>query len=129
MSCTSADSCIAVAGGVIQRWDGTQWSVEQSSHRGAHLQAISCTSRMSCLAVGRSVKQGRDRTYAEAWNGRSWGTRQPVSPSSQDDLSAVSCSASDRCAAIGQGEPNPNALFTGLSEHWDGRRWSNVHWH
>ena len=129
VSCVGTGWCIAVAGGVIQRWDGTQWSVEQSSRGGAHLQAIYCTSKVSCLAVGRHLVSGHASTFAEVMAGGGWVVRKPQSPSIQDDLLAVSCSASDRCAAIGQGQPRLNTLFTGLSEHWDGRRWTNVHWH
>jgi hypothetical protein len=127
VSCISSQSCIAVAGGVIQRWDGTSWTPEASPHNHIHLQAVSCTSESNCVAVGRYLASGADRTYAEVWDGVRWTSRRPVSPAPPDEFWAVSCSAATRCAGVGAGMVHD--LFTGLSEHWDGRRWGNVHWH
>jgi hypothetical protein len=127
VSRVSVHVCIAVAGGIIQRWDGSRWSPETSRHNHIHLQAVSCTSQSSCMAVGRYLAPGDDGPYAEVWNGRRWSTRRPQPPGTEDEFLAVSCAAPGRCAAAGQGIPHD--LFAALSEHWDGRHWTNFHWY
>jgi hypothetical protein len=51
VSCRSATFCIA-AGGLIARWNGHRWSVENASLAG--FSGVSCTSTTSCVAVGTS---------------------------------------------------------------------------
>jgi hypothetical protein len=64
VSCPSATACVAVGDGLIgratggallERWDGTSWSVEPSPNPGpgsTPLNAVSCSSPTVCTAVG-----------------------------------------------------------------------------
>jgi hypothetical protein len=97
------------------------------------LDSLSCTSATFCVAAGHYGALFNDRflggTLAEEWNGASWSrldTPNPVMPgfneNFQSSFSAVSCTSSTFCAAVG------NSAVTGLvytlSEVWNGSVWS-----
>ena len=115
VSCFSESFCMAVgesslasgghpnAGGVIEEWDGSAWSVvsnPQSSGLDVSFSSVSCPGAASCLAVGQDSTDGG---FIDSWNGLSWTmafNEQGVS------LSAVSCSTPASCVAVGAGASN-----------------------
>jgi hypothetical protein len=132
-SCTSETSCVAVGwsyGGVsgskevlAERWNGANWSVQQTSAPGGASSSlfagVSCASAASCVAVGYYVNSmGTQEPLAEAWNGSAWTIQTTATPSGGGALSRVSCSAASACLAIGPGSGGP------LVEQWNGTSWS-----
>jgi hypothetical protein len=125
---------------VVERWDGSSWSIDPTPNAGgtqAILADVSCASPTACTAVGYSVvetsgiESGSSSGYAtltlvERWDGSSWSI-QP-SPNSapepgadvENSLTGVSCASATACLAIGRGFAPKDPLV----EQWDGRSWS-----
>ena len=134
VSCTSAAACVAVgsingAGQLAFRWDGNQWTELSTTGLGdGVLSGVSCTSADACTAVGNAPSSPPNYVttpLAERWNGTTWTLEDVPSPSSgphvDASLTAVSCSASMACVALGQYGPLDLQQF---AEGWDGTRWS-----
>ena len=116
VSCTSATVCTAVGyyngNGtavnslqLVERWDGTSWTVQATPQQGSLLNGVSCTSATACAAVGSYMSSGNTigPPLAEVWDGTSWTTQtipnQPGKTSSA--LNAISCTSVSACAAVG----------------------------
>jgi hypothetical protein len=142
VSCTSATACTAVgyyrksAGAQVtlaETWNGAKWSIvptpNPSGRASSSLSGVSCTSATACVAVGDYGVEAylKDRTWAEAWNGKKWSIEPTPIPSAtvSSSLSAVSCSAATACTAVGSYvtklEDGPG---TTLAESWNGKRWA-----
>jgi hypothetical protein len=137
ISCTAADFCTAVGEysdptsgrkTLAETWDGIGWTVQAGASVGTspELTAVSCTARDACTAAGDAGNgAGYPLTLAERWNGTAW-TLQPT-PTPRGSVLAkflsVSCTASDKCDAVGV--RSPNSLYPStLVESWDGTSWS-----
>ena len=92
LSCASASSCMAVGSiengtvltqPLIERWNGTRWSIIPSPSVGTQdsLSGVSCPSSVYCVAVGSYVdtSTGHDAPLIERWNGSLWS----IGPSAQ----------------------------------------------
>lgn len=140
VSCSSPVACTAVgtAGngsgkttGLIERWDGTTWSLQTSAPppgaTAVELFGVSCPSADDCTAVG--LYQDGDtpfRNLAEQWNGTSWHLQSvpdPAGSTGLTELHGVSCSAPDACTAVGLYEP-PSHPYRTLAVSWNGSAWS-----
>jgi hypothetical protein len=135
VSCTSADSCIAVGGynngsqhglTLAERWNGTSWRIQRTPNLGTNptFTAISCTSERACTAVGHH-DNGADNSVplAEQWNGKRWRVQTVPNPGGDyTTLLAVSCSSPRACTAAGT-YTNSAGLELTLAERWDGTRW------
>jgi hypothetical protein len=112
VSCTSARACIAVgatylsgsygisSAGLIERWNGSRWSLQRSPPYFADwsLSSASCGSAKACTAVGDYVIERR--------NGARWRFSEPatapnVSYSSYRSITGVSCRSGMVCTAVG----------------------------
>jgi hypothetical protein len=65
---------------------------------------VSCPSSKACTAVGMSfAKSGGSRTEADFWNGTTWSIQKSSNPTgfAESSLSAVSCTSSSACTAVG----------------------------
>jgi hypothetical protein len=129
VSCTSSTHCFAVgsyfaAGGItkmlIERWDGTAWSIVTSpaapNGQSASLGAVSCQSATNCTAVGSGTSL---RVMLLKWNGSVWAVTNGLSDTSKL-LRAVSCPAATSCVAVGS---NGSGAF---ARHWNGSTWTTV---
>lgn len=145
VSCVSSKLCVAAGASsgieetvtLVERWDGTQWSVE-SIHQPGYLTGVSCGSAQTCIAVGSrfvSFSSATSSTSAvmEVWNGVDWSVgRIARRPGWADtSLQSVSCRSADSCTAVGYFNVGSGCSFSGdpchvgaLVEHWDGYRWS-----
>jgi hypothetical protein len=106
-------ACLAVAGMATavllappaSAAPASSWTTVSSPNRGiqSSLQAVSCTSSTSCVAVGSYVTAlGVGRTLVESWNGSTWTkVSSPNQGTAASFLSAVSCTSSSRCVAVG----------------------------
>jgi hypothetical protein len=81
---------------LVERWNGTSWSVVHTPNVGANgsaLEAVSASSSNNVWAVGDKNTSGSAsfiRTLIEHYNGKSWSVVPSPNPSTQgDDLTGV----------------------------------------
>lgn len=143
VSCSAATACTAVGYSdnslqstsvtLAEAWNGATWSTQPTPNpAGASdvvLSAVSCSSASACTAVGSytSVAYGSEFPLAESWNGSAWtikptpllrGAEGPV----LGRLSAVSCSSSTACIAVGDFKTNDGPKL--FDEVWNGSSWT-----
>jgi len=133
--CTSAAYCLAVGasgqGGYLNeaaRWNGSAWSLVSTPkphgtiHDRRGLAGLACTSPSNCWAVGPPLEGFETSLVNQAlhWNGRGWSYVSVPSPGTgeQPVLSAVSCTSSANCWAVGSDGSGNQVL------HWNGNKWS-----
>jgi len=132
VACPGAKLCFAVgqevpfgagdAPGVplIERWNGSRWTLVDGPTAGSPLTSISCPSTRVCIAVGgfehttgtanANNQQLEYPNVVEFWNGRSWSLGSVSLPSGMvgAGLLGVSCAQVSKCLAIGNGfDPAP----------------------
>jgi hypothetical protein len=117
VSCATVNSCDIVGGyggsgnstdPLAEAWNGTAWTVQlaPTSFSDAYLTSVSCASPVSCTAVGTSNIGGANYGLAEVWDGTSWSSPStPNSPTTNNNLSGVSCPVSGTCIAVGFSQP------------------------
>lgn len=140
VSCTSAYFCMAVGlftantyrttRPMAEIWDGRRWSPAPPAvsplWNFADLQGVSCTSPRWCMAVGSSrAANYRVVALAERWDGRRWTAVRTSYPGTAvtDELTAVSCSVSTNCEAVGN-YGTASDTFVPLTEAWNGHGWA-----
>ena len=112
---------------LIERWDGTQWSVVPSPSPGSpynDLQGVTAISATDAWTVGSYTGNTFvDQTLAEHWDGKSW-TVVPTHNigSATNDLSDVAALAGNDVWAAGT--YFKSGIAQTLVEHWDGKRWN-----
>ncbi len=137
VSCVSGTDCVAVGQRVTssgsdlnfaESWNGHRWQVlPQPPSPGSldSLAAVSCASRSVCMAVGSydSEQPAKPKPHveildlAELWNGRVWKRLATPDHGTGNQLTGVSCTASNRCVAVGW------SLAGTTAESWNGSRW------
>jgi hypothetical protein len=138
VSCTSASACTAVGWyvsatspsvsyqTVIERWNGSAWTIQPSATPGV-LDGVSCTSATNCMAVGWESVIGcgwrHCRIYlaiAEQWNGTSWAVVASGLPAKEllDALTDVSCTGTSACTGTG------NYYGSAFAAGWNGSSWT-----
>jgi hypothetical protein len=143
VSCPSPSNCWAVGAAyngsgydtLIQKWDGTSWTIVPSPNPGSGynvLFAVTCSSASECWAVG--WYSGTQTNYApqtliEHWDGTSWTVViSPNGDTRQDVLTGVACASASNCWAVGYHYSHMNEaglyFYETLVEHWDGSSWS-----
>lgn len=151
VTCASASDCWAVGwynngeiGSVdrtlIQRWNGTSWSIVASPNNGTNanrLKGVTCASAAECWAVGDYVFTGNlfqtfDQTMIQRWDGTSWSIVESQNSRIPDSymvlnheldnyLESVTCASASDCWAVG----SVNRYQT-VIQRWDGLSWSLV---
>jgi hypothetical protein len=131
ISCAASGDCTAVGylststinEPLIEHWNGQAWTLEQAAVPAsgfAVLRGVSCPSHTFCVAVGN----GTGPALIESWDGSAWQIKASEVPPGAENgsFSAVSCSSSDACTAVGAYQ----AVNTGppLVERWDGAAWT-----
>jgi hypothetical protein len=125
VSCASAVSCMAVggsdAGALAEQWNGGTWSVRAVPAPGGRrifsLPGVSCASATGCTAVGFLFNSSSAPVaVAEHWNGRAWSVQQTAQPADQKLFSAVSCTASRTCTAVGASAMAGSTITLPLAE-------------
>ena len=147
VSCPTAITCFAVgnrsaygkARTLIERWNGTAWSVMQSANArrpkqplaGNRLVSVSCVSATDCMAVG-TFRDTVVNTLTEHWDGKTWTVVPSPDrmPTGENTLTSVSCAAPNNCFAVGRFGPNPSynppTAYKTLVMRWDGSQWKNM---
>jgi hypothetical protein len=141
VTCVSASECWAVgyylsdnaAQTLIERWDGTSWSIVSSPNTSAtqsnFLLGVTCGSASECWAVGYYYNDNViSQTLIERWDGTSWSIVNSPNTSTADynSLSGVTCVSGSECWAVGYYFTSDNFVDQTLIERWDGTSWSIV---
>src|SRR5436309_1665426 len=139
VTCMSASDCWAVgtsfaAGAVtqtlIERWDGTSWTIVSSPNAGVaqgnFLYGVTCVSTSECWAAGYYNAAGAAQTLIERWDGTSWAivSSPNTSTTRNNFLYGVTCVSASECWAVG-GHYTGSVNQT-LIERWDGISWAIV---
>ena len=132
VSCPSVNSCVAIGsiveGTFAQAWNGKSWkatSAVPNPKNAIHsqLDGVSCPAAGNCIAVGRTILNSKSVTLAEHWNGKKWSPQKAAKPGGgvASQLTGVSCSAGNACAAVGieTAPTGPEAI----AENWTGKHW------
>jgi hypothetical protein len=134
VSCPSAKVCFANGWytksghngplGLIEKWNGTRWSVVGPRMTLDFVLSISmsCATGSACMASWGDIS-GVAR--ARWWNGKTWAGTTFAGPSSRTtarSILAVSCGSADSCTAVGSLQAG--GPLTPLIEHWNGKAWS-----
>jgi hypothetical protein len=112
VDCTSSTNCFGVGSRdgltLIERWNGTAWSVLQSPNAvggSSSLVDVSCPTATDCWAVGRATVNGVDQPMVERWNGLAWLLlRTPDLPGPPGRyFTGISCPGASNCFVVGTG--------------------------
>ena len=139
VACISTSECWAAGSNdnrngvgqtLVERWDGTSWTIVDSPNASGSnsFQAVTCASPSQpeeCWAVGETVTaKGMAQTLVEEWDGAAWSLVSSPNSGNYDDLLGVTCASEGDCWAIGyySGVTNNQTLI----EHWDGSLWTIV---
>jgi hypothetical protein len=142
VTCVSASECWAVGyyftsdnfvdQTLIERWDGTSWSIVSSPNTSTTeanvVLGVTCVSASECWAVG--YYYGLDdlisQTLIERWDGTSWAIVSSPNTNTQSNLLlGVTCESASDCWAVGYYAFTGSVLQT-LIERWDGTSWAIV---
>jgi hypothetical protein len=135
VSCAGPVSCFAVgtstADGVsqpvIERWNGTRWTLKPVPSPGgstAGFVSVSCVSPALCAAVGFSDQAA---PFIELFDGTTWTVASdPTGDGTDPQLFGVSCPSEQRCVAVGAATAAHSTTTRNLIEVWDGATWSVV---
>jgi len=139
VACISASECWAAGSNddqngvgqtLIERWDGTSWTIVDSPNRSGSnsFQAVTCalpSQPEECWAVGETVTgKGQAQTLVEEWDGAAWSLVSSPNIGGYDDLLGVTCTSQGDCWAVGSysGVTNDQTLI----EYWNGILWTIV---
>jgi hypothetical protein len=121
-----------VPGPVAEVWNGHRWAVTRTRIPGGdpdEFLGVSCVSSLFCVAVGRHFgghAEPGDRALVETWNGRAWSVAPSPRPGLDSVLSAVSCTSSRSCQAVGYFDSHSTPGLATLVESWNGKAWSRA---
>jgi hypothetical protein len=112
------------------------WSIQPTPNPAgavvSQLASVSCFAADACTAVGNTSTNGgappSPTTLAERWNGSAWTIQPTPAPtgSTVNELQSVSCPARQFCMAVGFKILTVGNTVRGLSERWNGSRWTLV---
>jgi hypothetical protein len=114
---------------LIERWDGSQWSIVPSPNVGAGNNALSDVAVVSptdIWAVGSYSGATGYQTLTLRWDGSSWSIVPSPNSNSINYLSGVSAVSANDVWAVGNHHSCSSCSKQSLIEHWDGSNWSIV---
>ena len=140
ISSTTGSGTIGAYQTLIERWDGSSWTIFPSINVGAqenYLNGVTCVSASDCWAVGEykmTFAAGPAlQTLIERWDGTSWAVAVSAntSPTDEDSLNGVTCISASDCWAVGGYNTGDATLVVAqpartLVERWDGTSWTIV---
>jgi hypothetical protein len=119
-------------GPLIERWNGTSWSVVSSptppGSTGARLSGVKTFSTTNAWAVGQYFASTGIRTLIQRYDGTSWSIVPSPNPDSAKNLltDVDGASAGDVWAIGNMGNDGYGGTAVGLVVRWNGSAWSNV---
>lgn len=137
VSCVSAKSCTAVgtyrrrgdATPLVERWNGTSWSVEAPTLSGRYslwFNSVTCTSTNACITVGTYTTEvdGTVVPMAARWNGKGWIAEELPNPLEGAELVPIRVSCySTSCATLGTVSPGGGVRRVSTVDRWNGAAW------
>jgi hypothetical protein len=112
----------------MEHWDGTQWSVINSSDVGtvSDLYGVGAVSSSDVWAVGDyEPGSNREQTLMEHWDGTAWtAVSSPNVGMYPNELNGVAAVSSSDVWAVG--DYYSGSAYQTLVEYWDGTQWSVV---
>lgn len=138
VTCVAANDCWAVGASnngsaqqtLVERWDGTAWTVASSPSTGLTdnntLRAVACSSATECFAAGSHVADA-DQTLVLRWDGSQWtAVTTPNSGAAEDNtLFGVTClPGTAGCWAAGFA--NANGIHDAKILRWSAGAWSEA---
>ena len=114
---------------LIERWNGTSWSIIPSPNPGTVYTVLNSVTRVPgtnhLWAVGSFQSSGVPQTLIEQWNGRTWSLVSTPSPgASVNTLDGVAGISANNAWAVGY--DNNGGSYQTLIEQWNGTTWSIV---
>lgn len=134
VSCSSDRTCFAVGqewtdsgemATIVNRWDGTTWTLQPTLDYGQGLLDVSCASSSACLAVGEA--SFGFAPLAEAWKGLTWSDESGATLRNAQQFyrfTSVSCTKSSACTAVGDKYETVDSPHSPVAEHWNGTTWA-----
>jgi hypothetical protein len=104
---------------LIEHWDGSKWSLQQSEKQKGVLNAVSADSATDAWAVGSTNYPGDG--VIEHWNGTKWSFKKM---GGEAEFRAVAAVAPNDVWAVG--ERTVGYADKTLTYHFDGTRWHDV---
>jgi hypothetical protein len=135
VACSSPTACTAVGGSVVQRWDGSRWTIQPTPNpadaTSTSFSGVDCLSSTDCIAVGDYVDPAGTSTLAEHWSGSRWTIQQTPTPAGPGGsvgsfLAKVACRSTNTCTAVGSATYR-SGFEVSLAERWNGSRWAIQH--
>ncbi|MDQ1415086.1 MAG: hypothetical protein QOF81_699 [Acidimicrobiaceae bacterium] len=148
VSCLSPSDCTAVGYSVdpghrnstlAERWNGRMWQLQSTPNAAGAtnnaLKGVSCTAAnaptptsagaTACTAVGTATTNFSPQSLIERWNGTTWQLQVAAVPvdASGSTLTAVTCTTSTACTAVGNFTAKSTKAGGALAEQWDGVTW------
>jgi hypothetical protein len=118
---------------LIERWDGTSWSIVNSPNTSAtqsnFLLGVTCASASECWAVGYYYNDNViSQTLIERWDGTSWSivSSPNTSATEANVVLGVTCASASECWAVGYYYGLDDLISQTLIERWDGTSWTIV---
>jgi hypothetical protein len=135
VTCASATECWAdgyyfdpngLGTPLIERWNGTSWSLTASAPVHGELNSITCAAPSDCWVAGSYANGNVSQTLFEHWDGTAWlqVDAPSVAPVQRHLLLGLSCGSSASCWMVGFYTDINNGADHTLIEHWDGASWS-----
>jgi hypothetical protein len=125
---------VAEKASLIERWDGTAWSLVPSPptarDNDAGLAGVSCTGANFCMAVGQTSRAALSPGassrigYIDHWDGTTWLPEEAKNEEGHYGLRAVSCTSPKFCMAVGDHTDRLHLDQFALANMWDGKNWS-----
>ena len=135
VACAAVDNCWAVGSAgaqhtLVERFDGTSWSVVTSPDTGAGaatLSGVTCTAASDCWAVGGDTAGATSAPLIEHDTGSGWTIVHSAVPlfSTGSSLQAVACISESNCWAVGVSR-SAGGGAQGLSEQFTGTAWAVI---
>ena len=116
--------------GLIEHWDGSQWSTIPNPNPGSRsyfIKAVSAVSANDVWVVGFTAQQNgkNHRTLTEHWDGSQWSIISSRNAGTQDNfLEGVEAISTSNVWAVGLGISKSGGSSQIL--HWNGTQWKEV---
>jgi hypothetical protein len=120
-----SSGCTSWSDGVVGRWTGKGWRVQQSPSPGrfSSLTAVAQTSSTNAWAVGIIYQHPNDKPLIERWNGQVWTRQQSLNPGGSHNSHLFSVAATSATNAWAVGEYGTGNGKRTLALHWNGTAW------
>jgi hypothetical protein len=121
-------STIPINRPVIERWNGTRWTISPSPlpPGGGELRDVDAVTSSAAWAVGFTGTSNGYGTLTERWNGSNWSIVPSPSVGAQNYLVGIKALSDSDVWAVGTHNVPGSLAFSTLTMRWDGRAWTVI---